>query len=138
MIEKMDESIGKIVAELDRLGLKDNTLVLFTSDNGGMRHVSAQAVPLWQGLQPVPKQSDGISILPTLLGKGQQKQHPYLYHEFIQARAKLPYTARSVRSGPWKAVQVAKDGTLQPIELYNLEDDLARPRTWPTPFPKSS
>jgi arylsulfatase A-like enzyme len=43
MIEKMDESIGKIVAELDRLGLKKNTLVLFTSDNGGMRHVSTQA-----------------------------------------------------------------------------------------------
>ena len=29
--------------------------------------------------QPVPKQSDGISILPTLLGKtGEQKQHEYL------------------------------------------------------------
>lgn len=43
MIEKMDESIGTIIAELDRLGLKENTLILFTSDNGGLRHVSTQA-----------------------------------------------------------------------------------------------
>lgn len=42
MIEKMDESIGKIVSELDRLGLKKNTLILFTSDNGGLRHISKQ------------------------------------------------------------------------------------------------
>ena len=42
MIEKMDESIGKIVDEVDRLGLKENTLVLFTSDNGGIRRFSRQ------------------------------------------------------------------------------------------------
>ena len=42
MIEKMDESIGKIVDEVDRLGLKENTLVLFTSDNGGIRRFSKQ------------------------------------------------------------------------------------------------
>ena len=42
MIEKMDESIGKIIAELDRLGLGENTLILFTSDNGGIRHISKQ------------------------------------------------------------------------------------------------
>ncbi len=43
MIEKMDESIGKIIAELDALGLRDNTLVLFTSDNGGICKTSSQA-----------------------------------------------------------------------------------------------
>ncbi len=43
MVEKMDESIGKIIAELDALGLRDNTLVLFTSDNGGICKTSSQA-----------------------------------------------------------------------------------------------
>ena len=35
MIETMDENIGRIVDTLDRLGVADNTLLVFTSDNGG-------------------------------------------------------------------------------------------------------
>ncbi|MCP4787683.1 MAG: sulfatase [Fuerstiella sp.] len=35
MIESLDRSAGRIVATLDRLGLTNNTLVVFTSDNGG-------------------------------------------------------------------------------------------------------
>jgi arylsulfatase A-like enzyme len=42
MIEKMDQSIGKILDEVERLGLKDNTMVLFTSDNGGVFNYSKQ------------------------------------------------------------------------------------------------
>lgn len=33
----MDEGIGKVLAELRRLGLDENTLIVFTSDNGGER-----------------------------------------------------------------------------------------------------
>jgi len=36
MIETMDTSIGQILARLDTHGLADNTLVVFTSDNGGL------------------------------------------------------------------------------------------------------
>lgn len=43
MIEKMDQGIGKMLDELEALGLKDNTLVLFCSDNGGICKVSSQA-----------------------------------------------------------------------------------------------
>jgi len=42
MVEKMDESIGKILAELDAQGLRDNTLVLFSSDNGAHSDISSQ------------------------------------------------------------------------------------------------
>lgn len=42
MVSKMDESIGKILDELDSLGLKENTLVLFSSDNGGICAISSQ------------------------------------------------------------------------------------------------
>ncbi len=34
MVAKMDERVGRIVAALDRFGVRRNTLVLFTSDNG--------------------------------------------------------------------------------------------------------
>ncbi|WP_237729403.1 sulfatase family protein [Schlesneria paludicola] len=39
LIEQMDAGIGKVLETLDRLKLADNTLVFFTSDNGGLlRH----------------------------------------------------------------------------------------------------
>ena len=34
MIERMDQGIGRVLGELDRLGLANNTIVAFTSDNG--------------------------------------------------------------------------------------------------------
>ncbi|MFM8471290.1 MAG: sulfatase-like hydrolase/transferase [Limisphaerales bacterium] len=34
MVEYMDKLIGKLVARLDSLGLRDNTLILFVGDNG--------------------------------------------------------------------------------------------------------
>ncbi len=36
MVEAMDLAVGKILAKLDELGLRENTLVIFTSDNGGL------------------------------------------------------------------------------------------------------
>lgn len=36
MVEATDESLGRIRAKLKELGLEDNTIIVFTSDNGGM------------------------------------------------------------------------------------------------------
>jgi arylsulfatase A-like enzyme len=36
MIASVDESVGRVVATLDKLGLTENTLVIFASDNGGV------------------------------------------------------------------------------------------------------
>ena len=36
MLEATDESLGRIRAKLTELGLADNTIVIFTADNGGM------------------------------------------------------------------------------------------------------
>ncbi|MGI9543906.1 MAG: sulfatase/phosphatase domain-containing protein, partial [Cyclobacteriaceae bacterium] len=36
MVESVDESLGRVLAKLDELGLEENTIVIFFSDNGGM------------------------------------------------------------------------------------------------------
>jgi arylsulfatase A-like enzyme len=36
MVEAMDLAVGKVMAKLDELGLRENTIVIFTSDNGGL------------------------------------------------------------------------------------------------------
>jgi arylsulfatase A-like enzyme len=36
MVEAMDQAAGKVLAKLDELGLAKNTIVVFTSDNGGL------------------------------------------------------------------------------------------------------
>lgn len=36
MVESLDASVGAILAELDALGIAENTIVVFTSDNGGL------------------------------------------------------------------------------------------------------
>ncbi len=36
MVESMDESLGRIVAELKKLGIYENTIIIFTSDHGGL------------------------------------------------------------------------------------------------------
>ena len=35
MIQAVDDGVGEIVATLDRLGIRDNTVIMFYSDNGG-------------------------------------------------------------------------------------------------------
>ncbi len=42
MIEAMDENVGRILGSIDELGLTENTLIVFTSDNGGIRGISWQ------------------------------------------------------------------------------------------------
>ncbi len=63
-----------------------------------------------------PEGIDGLSVVPTLLGRGEQKSHPYLYWEFHEGGSK-----QAVRFGDWKAVRLKPDG---PIELYDLKADL--------------
>jgi arylsulfatase A-like enzyme len=36
MIQSLDESVGRVMARLDELGLAGNTVVIFSSDNGGL------------------------------------------------------------------------------------------------------
>ena len=43
MLERIDDGVGQIVTTLKELGLSENTLILFTSDNGGESNVTSNA-----------------------------------------------------------------------------------------------
>jgi len=40
MVESVDDALGRIVATLDELGIRDQTVIFFTSDNGGLAGVT--------------------------------------------------------------------------------------------------
>ena len=53
LIEHMDDGIGKVLETLKQTGLQENTLVIFSSDNGGQVSVGANNGPLRDGKQSV-------------------------------------------------------------------------------------
>jgi arylsulfatase A len=67
-----------------------------------------------------PKNLDGISFLPVLLGENGQKEHDYVYWEFHEQGGKM-----GVRMENWKAVKlnIDKDPEAAP-ELYDLSKDI--------------
>lgn len=87
MIESVDQNVGRIMDTLETLKLDDNTMVVFTSDNGGTpRHVSplngskralyeggirVPACVWWSGISNPGRVSDtpvlGMDFYPTML-----------------------------------------------------------------------
>lgn len=102
LIEQMDDAVGIVLNKLKELGLDKNTIVVFTSDNGGVTSGDAYSttnLPLrggkgyqWEGgirepyfikvpfLKNVPKKIDypvtGADFYPTLLDFANLPQHP--------------------------------------------------------------
>ena len=46
MVESIDEDVGRIVRKLDELKLAANTIIVFTSDNGGLRYEGRSKGPM--------------------------------------------------------------------------------------------
>jgi arylsulfatase A-like enzyme len=171
MVTRLDEGVGDVLALLTELGIDENTIVLFASDNGHSTHgydrdrsatpigkhfnsfgptrgrkgdsydgaFRVPAVARWPGrIKPgtvsdhswafwdflptaaelvgvadeaLPK-TDGVSILPTLLGNSSEQQpHEFLYWEYNQNQA--------VRTGDW----FAHRKTGGQVEIYDLNSD---------------
>ena len=168
MVYRYDVYVGQIIAKLKEKGIYDNTIVIFTSDNGPHREGGADPeffnsngiykgikrdlyeggirVPFifsWPGLveegtvsdhvctfwdmmptfnEIVKGQSintDGISILPTVLGNNIQKKHDYLYFEFHEQGG-----SQAIRKENWKLLHLNIQQEAR-YELYNIASDPA-------------
>ena len=71
LIEHLDDGIGKVMACLKETGAADNTLVVFTSDNGGQLSAGANNGPLRDGKQSVYE--GGIKVPAAVVWPGKIK-----------------------------------------------------------------
>ncbi|MDX1627932.1 MAG: sulfatase-like hydrolase/transferase [Fulvivirga sp.] len=73
MIEALDNSVGKVMKKLDELGLTKDTMLIFTSDNGGMGGYIDQGIKGMPRLEPLEEESrvEITHNAPLRGGKGQ-------------------------------------------------------------------
>lgn len=166
MIEDLDTTVGHLLDLFDELQLAEDTLVIFTSDNGatyaggcdheffdsvaGLRGLKGSVyegglrvpwIARWPGrIAPntesahvtsfqdffptfadlsgieAPADTDGISLVPTLLGQGEQAVHENLYWELGNRQAVLT-------RDQWKLVRTALDKPNPKTELFHLATD---------------
>lgn len=70
------------------------------------------------GAKP-PTKIDSISLVPTLLGRGTQKKHEYLYWEFYEQGV----SQAVLIEGRWKALRLKNPKA--PVQLFDLKNDVA-------------
>ena len=77
-----------------------------------------------------PAGIDGISMVPSLTGRGRQRQHDHLYWEFFEQGSK-----QAVRTGRWKGVR--QPMLTGKVEVYDLETDVGETRDVSADIPRS-
>ena len=186
MITRMDRDVGAILAKLEERGLAENTLVIFTSDNGvspyskeapeffnsnaGLRGIKrdvfdggikvpfvarwpekiqsgrTEHVAAFQDMMPTlcelagaaaSERSNGLSFVPTLLGRPEQQQtHDYLYWEHLQMM-KQPAGVQAVLDVK-NQLKGIRFGRLGEMWLFDLSADSSELKNIAPMFPEKA
>ena len=115
VVAGLDQAIGRILATLDAQGLRDNTLVIFCSDNGAPRRMSPNT-PLSGGKDSVAEggiRVPAIARWPGKLPAGVPSQHPVAMHDLFPSilAAVGVAPAKELKldgSNQWPALQAGK------------------------------
>ena len=171
MISYLDEQVGEIISKLKEIGKYENTVIIFTSDNGPT-HVDQVDIDFFNSAgifinskktvkgsvneggirvptivtwpkkiksgtksdhpctfydffatvsdilgNPVYNKTDGLSYLPSLIGK-EQKEHDYLYWEFPAYGGQ-----QAIRINQWKGIKRDLFKGSSNLKLYDLSKD---------------
>lgn len=69
-IEHLDNSVGRLLAKLDGLQLRERTMVVFLSDNGGVKSVFDLPDPPTESTAPLKVRTQEFDNVPLRAGKG--------------------------------------------------------------------
>jgi len=164
-IEHLDYSIGQVLEKLESTGLIENTLVVFTSDNGGAVRfaqsngdlrggkqdhyeggIKVPAYVKWKGhITPgsttdnlalhmdlfttfcdvagvdLDHEVDGVSILPSLLGKEQVTDDRFVY--WVRREGGDRYGGQAYYAARYGDFKILQNTPYDPIEFYNVAQD---------------
>ncbi len=154
MIACMDEAIGELLDRLKQLGLEDNTLVMFLSDNGGagpgdnapLRSgkatlweggVRVPFIARWPGRIPAGTVTDAflssLELLPTLAAASSARRPRGIVLDGFDMLPVLQGKSRSRRTEmfwEWRAQRAARVGDFKWVEmgessgLFDLSKDI--------------
>jgi arylsulfatase A-like enzyme len=144
MVLAMDAGIGRVLAELERAGIADNTIVIFTSDNGGERFsdtwpfsgkklelleggIRVPAIVRWPGVVRAAATSDqtimSMDWLPTLLAAAGAATDPSSPPDGIDFGAQLRGGPSVARKLFWRykhnSQQAMRDGDWKYLKIQD-------------------
>lgn len=168
VLKSLDDNVGRVLDELQREGLLENTLVVYTSDQGfymgehgwfdkRFMYEESLNTPLVMRLPnglnargdiremvqnidyaptflelagvKVPKDMDGVSLVPLLRGEHPKNWRKAVYYHYFEYPAEHSVKRHyGVRTERYKLIHFYPDGANQQIdqwELYDLQEDPA-------------
>jgi len=142
MMRSLDDNVARVLAALDRLGLAESTIVVFTSDNGGERFsdnwpfvgrktelleggLRVPAIVRWPGTARPGSLSDAqvmtMDWLPTFLAAAGARPHANFPSDGLDLRAVLGGGALPERALFWRfsnhAQRAARRGRFKFLEI---------------------
>jgi arylsulfatase A-like enzyme len=110
MIKSMDDSVGRVLRQLDELNLSERTIIVFTSDNGGAVHFgnppATSNAPLRSGKGNPYEGGLRVPLLiraPGITRPGSVCESPVISHDFFP-------TLLELAGAPKSAAATATDG----------------------------
>ncbi|CAC5379761.1 ARSB [Mytilus coruscus] len=130
MVTAMDDAIGNVTDSLKRNGMFENTLIIFTADNGGWTTFSGNNYPLRGGKATVYE--GGTRASAFVYGSGLQKPNT-VFDGMIHAVDWMPTILSAAGGGQvsgidgvdlWPSISEGVPSSLRSEFIYNLDDSV--------------